>query len=49
MGRIKQQGNSEIGDSAKFGIPAMKESIRVMASSYKLDDIYNADELGLQY
>jgi hypothetical protein len=49
LGRMKQQGNSEIGDPEKFGIPAMKESIRAMVSGYKLDDIYNADELALQY
>ena len=31
LGRMKQR-DSRVGDSAKFGIPAMKESIRTMAS-----------------
>lgn len=47
--RVWTQGDTIIDDPIAFGIPAMQTEIREQLRDYAARDIYNCDELALQY
>ena len=43
------KSHSEVGDAYHIGAEAALPGLREVASLYKLNDIFNADEFGLFY
>ncbi|KAG0644770.1 hypothetical protein HOY80DRAFT_996659 [Tuber brumale] len=49
LGRVKAHGETVVDDPETYGIPEMKARLRERLKGFAPRDIYNCDELALQY